>query len=106
MEPRTEHNDEYKVASDPWIVSLPNLTGHVTVTPPAQVQLSVFEQLLNEYLEEEEVNTRRLLYQELWRQIDQLMEENQDLKTLVHLFHKTGIMEDYTQLMDQSMHKT
>ncbi len=66
-----------------------------------QSKLSVFSRLITEYLEEEDPETHGVLYQDLMKQVHLLMEENRDLKTLVHLFHKTGIMEDYGIMIDK-----
>ena len=70
-----------------------------------QAKLSVFNRLINEYLEEEDPETHGVLYQELMKQVHLMMEENRDLKTLVHLFHKTGIIEDYGVMMDREEFK-
>ena len=69
--------------------------------PQMQAKLSVFTRLIHEYLEEEDPEAHGVLYRELIRQVHLLMEEHRDLKTLVHLFHKTGIMEDYGIMMDK-----
>lgn len=66
-----------------------------------QARLAVFKKLINEYLEEEDPQTHGVLYQELINQVRSVLEENHDLKTLMHLFHKTGIMEDCRVMLDK-----